>query len=320
MSLRSPLAVVAALVVSIVVPAPPAVAVVADNGATVVKQTRLDDRTYDLTINSPAIGGNVPVRLLTPPGWSPTATRTWPVLFLLQGCGDDYTSWTRETDVEQLSASSDVLIAMPDGGRAGWYSDWWNGGRGGTPGWETFHMTELVQLLERGYRAGTSRAIAGLSAGGTGAFKYAAKRPGYFKAAASYSGILSTQFVGVPQYVGATVLREGMSADALWGDDDFQASVWRANNPKELASGLRGTSLYMSYGNGFTGPLDPGFDYDANERIVGNTSPDFVLRMRLLNIPITVNAYGDGTHTWPYWQRELRRSWPQLMTALGVPG
>ena len=38
------------------------------------------------------------------------------------------------------------------------------------------------------------------------------------------------------------------------------------------------------------------------------------------NIPITVNSYGNGTHTWPYWQRELHRSWPQLMTALGLPG
>src|SRR5688500_4568259 len=120
-----------------VVPAQ-ATPVPADDGAVVVGERWLDARTVDLTVSSPAVGGHVPVRVLTPPGWSPTASRTWPVLYLLQGVGDDYTSWTRETDVEELSASSDVLVVMPDAGRAGWYTDWWNGGRGGTPKWETF--------------------------------------------------------------------------------------------------------------------------------------------------------------------------------------
>lgn len=316
MSLRS-LVVVAALAVSIVAPVPHAVAAVADDGATVVKETRLDARTYDLTVSSPAIGGDVPVRLLVPPGWSPTANRTWPVLFLLQGCGDDYTSWTRETDVEELSASSDVLVVMPDGGRAGWYTDWWNGGRGGTPRWETFHTGELPRLIERDYRGGTARAVAGLSAGGTGAFGYAAKHPGMFRAAASYSGLLSTQFVGVPQFIYTTVLREGLDPYGPWGRESLVPAVWAAHNPKQLAANLRGTSLYMSFGNGFKGVLDTEWwSYDPFETIVGTTSPDFVAQVRSLGIPITVNAYGGGTHTWKYWQRELRASWPMLTAAL----
>ncbi|MFE9748132.1 alpha/beta hydrolase [Saccharothrix saharensis] len=291
--------------------------VTADDGARVVGERWLDGRTVDLTVSSPALGGQVPVRVLTPPGWSPTASRTWPVLYLLQGVGDDYTSWTRETDVEELSATHDVLVVMPDGGRAGWYTDWWNGGRGGTPRWETFHTGELPQLVERNYRGGTARAVAGLSAGGTGAFGYAAKHPGMFRAAASYSGLLSTQFVGVPQFIYTTVLREGLDPYGPWGRESLAPAIWSAHNPRQLAANLRGLRLYMSYGNGFKGALDTDWwSYDPFETIVGTTSPDFVARMRSLGIPITVNAYGGGTHTWKYWQRELRASWPMLMSAL----
>ena len=59
----------------------------------------------------------------------------------------------------------------------GWYSDWWNGGAGGQPAWETFHLTELRQLLERDWQAGDERVIAGLSMGGYGAMHYATATP-----------------------------------------------------------------------------------------------------------------------------------------------
>lgn len=289
----------------------------ADDGARIVDQTWLDDRTTDITVDSPAIGANVKARILVPRGWSSTAARSWPVVYLLQGVGDDYTSWSRETDVEQLAADSDVLVVMPDGGRSGWYTDWYNNGRGGTPRWETFHTTELLQLVERNFRGDTRRAVAGLSAGGTGAFGYAAKHPGTFRAAASYSGLLSTQFIGVPQFVYSTVLREGLDPYGPWGRESLTPQVWAANNPRELAPGLRGTALYLSYGNGFPGVLDTGWAFDPWETIVGTTAPDFVNRVRALGIPITVNAYGGGTHSWKYWQRELRASWPMLTAALG---
>jgi diacylglycerol O-acyltransferase/trehalose O-mycolyltransferase len=60
------------------------------------------------------------------------------VLYLLHGCCDSYVSWNRSTDIAQLSKDSDVIVAMPDGGSVGFYSDWRAG-----PRWETFHTTEL---------------------------------------------------------------------------------------------------------------------------------------------------------------------------------
>jgi S-formylglutathione hydrolase FrmB len=126
----------------------------ADNGARVVAENYVGLRTLDLTIDSPALASTGMVRLLLPPRWSPGSQRTWPVLYLLHGAGDDYTSWTRSTDVAALTEGTDVLVVMPTAGRAGFYSDWWNHGPGGPPRWETFHLVELRQILERGYRAG----------------------------------------------------------------------------------------------------------------------------------------------------------------------
>ena len=79
---------------------------------------------------------------------------------------------------------------MPSDGPAGFYTDWLFGGRDKPRRWATFHMVELFQILERGYRAGPNRAIAGLSLGGYGALTYSYQFPGRFRAAASYSGLV----------------------------------------------------------------------------------------------------------------------------------
>ena len=77
-----------------------------------------------------------------------TSARTWPVFYLLHGAGADYAAWSGVSDIPALTENSDVIVVMPEGGRAGFYSDWWNFGLGGTPGWETFHLTEVRQILD----------------------------------------------------------------------------------------------------------------------------------------------------------------------------
>jgi S-formylglutathione hydrolase FrmB len=42
----------------------------------------------------------------------------------------------------------------------------------------------------------------------------------------------------------------------------------------------------------------------------------FAGRLRRLGIEATTDFYGPGTHRWPYWERELRRSLPLLLRAL----
>lgn len=289
----------------------------------VVSERWLGPRTVDLTVESPANHRSLPVRVIVPAGWSRDATRTWPVLYLLHGGNDDYTSWTRETDIERLSADAQVLIVMPEAGRDATYVDWFRPDGGPNAGlWETFHLTELWQVLRSGYRAGESRGVAGISSGGTGAMTYAGRHPGTFRAAAAYSAPLNLFDPLLRTVLLRTAADNGDDPNAMWGSPILQAANWRAHNPLDLAPHLRGTSVYLSSGStGLPGDLDPnGFwsPVQFGEIPVGLSTSMMARRLSTAGIPVTLHKYLNGTHSWPYWQRELHTSWPQLMGALGV--
>lgn len=285
-------------------------AATADTGATVTGERRVDSQTLDLTIKSPSTEQSTrTVRLLLPAGWSPSASQTWPVLFVLHGGFDDYTSWTSKTDIKSLAATSRAIVVMPDTSWCSAYSDWWNYGSGGKPKWETFVLTEVRQILERGYRASNSRAVAGNSMGGLGAMKFAATRPDLFKAAAAFSGDVDP----LHQYAGGTgVTTPGLACAAdwkrVWGDPAVPAQrlIWARNDPWNQAASLRGLSLFLSSGG----------TSDAVEAQVDKETKGLATRLSSLGIPVTTHFYS-GTHGWADWQRELHRAWPQLMTAIG---
>jgi diacylglycerol O-acyltransferase/trehalose O-mycolyltransferase len=160
--------------------------------------------------------------------------------------------------------------------------------------------------------------------GGLGAISYAARHPGMFQAAASYSGILDTRYQGGPRPGPALIqglLRAfGQDPDALWGDPRQQAGVWDAHNPTDLAGHLRGVALFVSVGDGQPGPLVPHPTQQASqlERALRPQTLAFVGRLRQLGIPVEVDAAGHGTHDWPDWQQALHRSLPLLQHALGL--
>ena len=54
---------------------------------------------------------------------------------------------------------------------------------------------------------------------------------------------------------------------------------------------------------------------------MGAGADHFVAALDAAGIPATINAYGPGTHSWPYWDRELATSLPLLLDGVGlVPG
>ncbi|MEU4512448.1 alpha/beta hydrolase family protein [Nonomuraea wenchangensis] len=286
-------------------PAPATVTPSPSPAPEVVDERRLDARRLELTIRSPALGDETTkVRLLLPRGWE--SRRDWPVLWLLHGGLDDHTSWTAKTDVAALTRDTGVMVVMPDGGKCGSYSDWWNGGDGGPPRWETYHLRELLPLLESRYRAGRDRAIAGYSMGGQGAMLYAAK--GRFKAAASFSGAVNITAPGVPQAVmaGTTVGCFGTDWKRVWGDPEEQRQVWRAHNPYDLAEKLKGVELYVAAGEG-----------DLVEDLANRAARSFAARLDDLGIPVRTHFYRGG-HNHTYWQRELHRAYPMLVSAIGA--
>jgi diacylglycerol O-acyltransferase / trehalose O-mycolyltransferase len=272
-------------------------------GAIVTAVERLDERMVDLSIDSPSVG-RVMVRLLLPARFDARPDAAWPVLYLLHGATDDHARWTEQTDVADLTASLDLLVVMPDAGRWGWYSDWWNGGMAGPPAWETFHLGELRHIIERDWRASDERVVAGLSMGGYGAMHYATAHPDLFRAAASFSGVVDP--------VGSDFFGDAM----LWGDRDEQADVWAGHDPVAMANGLAGKSLYVSWQDGQPGPFDPpDAEVDELEAWIAPQNEVFVARLRELGIPVTAES-GPGTHSWPYWEARLHRALPLLLETL----
>jgi S-formylglutathione hydrolase FrmB len=282
---------------------------IADDGAGMIAIETVDARTRDLTIGSPAVGV-VKVRLLLPAAYASQPSTRWPVLYLLQGAMDDYTSWSTESTIEELTEPTDLLVVMPaatQDGVDGWYTDWYNGGAGGPPRWETFHLVELLQLLERNWQAGDRRAVAGLSMGGYGAITYAARHPGMFAAAASFSGVLDLK-VDPGDFSSPTDI-------ARWGEPG--TASWTAHDPIQLVRHLQGTLLYVAYGDGTPGPLDAAnTSTDGVESWIAAGNERFVAALKDAGLPATVHAYGPGTHSWPYWQREMHAFLPMMLEAL----
>ncbi|MFA1545372.1 alpha/beta hydrolase [Actinomadura chokoriensis] len=300
---------------------------VAGSGAAVVGECRPRRRVLDLAVRSPVLEEVAHVRLLLPSGWSRESARTWPVLWLLHGAGacrdgDRHTAWSDHTDIEELTEDAGVIVVMPDGGPCGNYTDWWNRGGGGAPKWETFHLAELRQILERGYRAGPDRAIAGNAMGGLGALAYAARHRGLFRAAASFSGPVHTLYrdpsgLDVPDLVelGVAIGAPSLDWTDVWGDPEEQRVVWRQHNPYDLAGRLAGVRLHVSAGDGRQGPHDAVPGTDVLESLACTVSREFAGKLGKLGIPVTTHFY-PGTHTWPYWRRELRATLPVLLAEI----
>ncbi|WP_333738404.1 alpha/beta hydrolase [Streptomyces sp. IBSBF 2806] len=275
--------------------------------------TRTGPRTLDVSVASAALGRSAPLRLILPSDFDARPDRSYPVLYLLHGAHDDYTSWTRETDIESFTAGRELIVAIPDAGPTGIPTHWRSG-----PDYETFQVEEVPALLARSYRASGVRAVAGVSTGGYGAMAHAARHPGRYAAAASYSGILDTTAPGVPPIVDAIVARENLLPPALWGNPLLNLLTWRDFNPRARAAGLRGTSLYVSNGSGVAGGSGDWLP-EALESALWPSAHAFTDTLALLGIPVTTHYYAGGGHSWTYWKREFTASWPMLARALGVP-
>ncbi|MFC4078604.1 alpha/beta hydrolase [Amycolatopsis samaneae] len=292
-----------------------------DDEAEVTEETSPAPNRIDLRLRSHALGRTTSALLLTPRDWSPESRRTWPVLYVLHGGDDGPECWLEHTDLARRAREDDVLVVLPDGGRAGFYTRWRAPDQFGTiPDWPRFHLVELRNLVERRYRGGDVRAVAGVSMGGYGALVYAAGNPGLFAAAASYSGMVHTTRLGTPLLLRRYLRTVGERMAAMWGGRWSSRDRWLRNDPYHLADGLLGTPVYLAAGDGNRVRGDPPAPGDRLlERIVGPASHDLARRLAALSWPATT-SFGAGTHDWPSWQRELDRSWPFLVDALRSPG
>lgn len=114
-----------------------------------------------------------------------------PTVYLLNGYGGDYSSWTTvRPDLGELADRYSMLIVCPDG-RDSWYYD--------SPinpkmQMETFFVEDLVPYIDKNYptlATPQQRAITGLSMGGHGSFWLATRHPDIWGNMGSTSGGLN---------------------------------------------------------------------------------------------------------------------------------
>lgn len=304
------------------------------DGLHVVSQQALDSRLLALTVTTPALTGPANVRILLPAGYASHPHKRYPVLYLLHGTSGGAADWTKLGGAEQTTAGLPLIVVMPDiafhdnGG--GWCTNWVNGGKYGPDEWETFHIDELIPWVDRNLRtiaARSGRAIAGLSQGGFCSMSYAARHPDLFETALSFSGALDiaadeeAKLLVRPIILATEVGLDGLAPNTFFGNPGSDEINWAAHDPSTLAANLRGMNLFLYSGNGEVGPLDSGSNAGAQtiEGGVHTLTQLFHSHLQTLGIPSVYDDYGPGTHSWPYWARDLRWSIGQVMTNFAHP-
>lgn len=233
--------------------------------------------------------------LYLPPDYD-TSERSYPVLYLLHGAGDDQTGWVQFGEVLHIAdtairegRATPMIIVMPDAntGRRGYWND-----ISGTWRYEDFFFEEFMPFVERTYRIKGEkryRAVAGLSMGGQGTFTYALHRPDLFSSACPLSAATGPKS---PQELKERLHWYG-DEDATVSDATLE-SYYKTYSALYLvetmpADSLKAVRWYIDCG-------DDDFLYEGNSLIH--------IAMRKREIPHEYRVR-DGAHNWTYWRDSL---------------
>ena len=308
----------------------------AGHGITVVSATQSDSRTWRLVVSTAQLSRPVRVNVLLPDAYSATAAR-YPVLYLFHGTSGGAADWLAAGHAEAATAALPLIVVMPDAGYdnngGSWFTNWVDQQTPlGTANWETFHVAQLIPWIDANLRTiadRSGRAVAGLSQGGFGSTSYAARHPELFDSVASFSGApdIDSNLIaraGASVIIDATAAAlDGVEPDAFFGSRLTHEINWSGHNPATLVANLRGMSINLWAGNGIPGPLDTPDSQTPEaalvEAIVHASTHYFANAASKANVPYRLDDYGRGTHTWPYWARDLTQYLPRLMRTFAHP-
>ncbi len=225
-----------------------------------------------------------------PPDYE-TSDRSYPVLYLLHGAGDDQTGWVQFGEVLRITdnaikdgTATPMIIIMPDAntGKRGYFNigDW---------KYEDFFFEELMPYVEQKYRIKAEkryRAVAGLSMGGGGSFMYALHHPELFSSACPLSA-----------YVGPLTL-DNLKERLKRSDEKYSAAeikdYFERHNALNLIESvpvkdIKSVRWYIDCG-------DDDFLYEGNSLVH--------IAMTKKEIPHEYRVR-DGRHNWTYWRESL---------------
>jgi enterochelin esterase-like enzyme len=254
-------------------------------------------KVYDnLTMTSKILKGERKFAVYLPPDYE-SSQRSYPVLYLLHGGGDDQTGWIQFGEVLHISdkairegKSTPMIIAMPDAnaGRRGYSNDITGAWR-----YEDFFFEEFMPHVEKTYRIKGEkryRAVAGLSMGGNGSFIYALHRPELFSSACPLSAGTGPR---TPQDIRDRIQRYSNDPDAKFSDDEIQKFLERENVVHLVENlpveQLKSVRWYIDCG-------DDDFLFE------GNALTHIAMRKREIPHEYRVR---DGAHNWTYWRDSL---------------
>lgn len=254
-------------------------------GLRIVDRNESDPRLWYYRFQTAAIGWNPGINVLLPDDYR-TSGRTYPVLYLLHGGGDQDFRTFDFLGVRNWTAGKPIIVVMPDGGHAGWYSNP-VASFVGPRNWETFHIAQLLPWIEANFRTYAEydgRAVAGFSMGGFGALKYAAKYYGHFASVSSHSGPASLRrdFGLVVHWANLTSAVLDLGGGTVYGAPLWDQARVSADNPVERIESYRNKRVFLVAG---TSP-DPLNWFDSvNETQVLAGQREFRERLRAVGIP-----------------------------------
>jgi enterochelin esterase-like enzyme len=252
-------------------------------------------KVYDnLSVKSDILKMDRKFALYLPPGYE-SSERSYPVLYLLHGGGDDQTGWVQFGEVLHITdqairegKATPMIIVMPDAdtGRRGYFNSIGDDWR-----YEDFFFEELMPYVEKTYRIKGEkryRAVAGLSMGGGGTFMYALHRPELFSSACPLSA--SARVMTLEAFKERQTSREN---ELKASDAEIQAYYEKYHVhsliEKMSADELKSVRWYIDCG-------DDDFLYEGNALVH--------IALRKKEVPHEYRVR-DGAHNWTYWRESL---------------
>jgi enterochelin esterase-like enzyme len=232
-----------------------------------------------------------------PPDYA-TSDRSYPVLYLLHGGGDDHTGWVQFGEVQHIADQAinegkvtPMIIVMPDAGtvKRGYFNDVKGDWR-----YEDYFFEEFIPFVEKTYRIKKEkryRAISGLSMGGEGSFVYALHHPELFSSACPMSAATGpSSLENTKEYFKRREI-------AYTSDAEVEA-YYKKYSVLELLNGIaedqkKAVRWFIDCG-------DDDFLFEGNSLAH--------IAMRKKEIPHEFRIR-DGGHNWTYWRESL----PQVL-------
>lgn len=248
-----------------------------------------------LSLPSKILGHPVGYCVILPPTYDAIESRSYPVLYLLHGLGDNEQflihtgGFNLIQDLWDRGDLGELLIVTPAANTSFYINS-----RDGHQRYEDFFMQEFLPVIEQRYRTRrkrASRGIAGISMGGFGALHLAFRHPRMFGSVGAHSAALFEKLpvfstTNPRQLVRVRILGNVFGAP-------FDPVFWKQNDPIAIAraADLTGLRIYFDCGT----EDDYGFE-------AGAQALDKLLTSR--HIPHEFHLYPGG-HNWIYFAEHL---------------